>query len=194
MPPGDVVIKYPQGAFLIVKCDEDLARKLYWHPERCNYDCSLQTYRFVSLFGTLLLMIGVISLSNAQTPQQIGFAASYMILHAAYWFVAALPARKHWNLRSLDPVEEKIAGGMDGANFTEALWKAIAVTRSTDWVKIGNIAPRTTWWDSWLKEAKEVVDAEDEKVDPVEGIVLPDWNCQEALSKYIDPDKAAANV
>ena len=198
VPPGDVVIKYPQGAFLIVKCDEDLARKLYWHPEKCNYVVSLQTYRFVSLFGTILLMIGVISLSNAQTPQQIGFAASYMILHAAYWFVAALPASLHWNLDSFNLVEEKIEGGRDERNFTEALWKAIAVTRSTDWVKIGNIAPRTTWWDRWLEKAKEIVaEAEDEKQDPADGswlITVPEWNCQAALSEYISPDNAAANV
>lgn len=29
VPDGDVILKYPQGAFVVVKCDEDVARELY---------------------------------------------------------------------------------------------------------------------------------------------------------------------
>ena len=194
VPQSDVVIKYPQGAFVVVKCDEEMARKLYWHPEKCNYVVSVQWYRLMSLIGTLLLMIGVISLSNAQTIQQICFAGSYMILHAAYWFVAALPPHYHWNMNCFHKDEEKYVGGSKNENFTEALWQAIAITRSTDWVRIGNIAPQTKGWDNWLAEAKKEACKNKVQENYATGeIILPDWDCQAALDKYVSPNKVEEN-
>jgi hypothetical protein len=64
VPPGDIVIYYPQGAFMVIKCDEDVARELYWAPEKCNYMVGVQTYRLIALTGTIMLMVGVIALAN----------------------------------------------------------------------------------------------------------------------------------
>src|SRR5437763_6189715 len=90
-PPGDVVTKYPQGAFIVVKCDERTARYLYFNPsERCIYRVASNTvYRGLSLVSTLFLMGGVICLANAKIELQTGFAAAYMIINIFYWIGAA---------------------------------------------------------------------------------------------------------
>jgi hypothetical protein len=164
-PPGDVVIKYPQGAFIVVKCDERTARYLYFNPsERCIYNmASNTTYRGLSLISTLLLMGGVISLANARIELQTGFAAAYMIINICYWIGAALPPAEHWNLKRLRVEEIEIEGGRqlpgsapsDGTpSYTEALWKAIAITGTKNWVKEAGWAPKTPAWDEWLFEAE----------------------------------------
>ncbi|KAF2432476.1 hypothetical protein EJ08DRAFT_669487 [Tothia fuscella] len=98
-PPGDVVIRYPKGSFLVVSCSEDIARELYFAPEGLKYWIATPwKYRMISLVGTILLMFGVIFLGNADTYLQIAFAGSYMVLNAAYWIVAALPQKSHWDM------------------------------------------------------------------------------------------------
>ena len=97
MPPGDVVISYPQGAFIVIKCDEDIARELYGAPEKYNYLVGVQTYRLIALTDTILLMFGVIALANASLVLKLAFAGAYIILNAAYWVVTA-PPTMHWDL------------------------------------------------------------------------------------------------
>lgn len=97
-PPGDVVIRYPQGSFLVVKCDEGIARELYFAPEDMNYLIKQDAiYRLLSLIGTLMLMFSVVALGNSKNVCQVAFGASFVLLNAAYWMVAALPARLHWD-------------------------------------------------------------------------------------------------
>jgi hypothetical protein len=43
-PPGDVVIKYPQGAFIIVRCSEQTARYLYCSLPRIVLDIHTFTH------------------------------------------------------------------------------------------------------------------------------------------------------
>jgi hypothetical protein len=165
-PPGSVVIKYPQGAFIVVECEEPTARYLYFNPsEKCIYTVgSSPVYRMLSLGGTLLLMGGVICLANSGIYLQSGFAASYMLLNIFYWIVAALPPARHWDLSRLQVSEIEVKGGFPSKDreddstpttYTEALWKAIAITRDTGWVKEAVLAPKTPAWDEWLVEAKE---------------------------------------
>ena len=196
VPPSDVIISFPHGAFLIVKCNEDVARELYWAPEKCNYLVGVQWYRLISLIGTLTLMFGVIALANAQLPLQIAFAAAYIILNAAYWVVAALPHHLHWDLTSYVQERETFAA-QDERNddFTEALWKAIAITRSIEWAKIADIAPNSKAWQNWLDKAEEMAGLPPGKKDPLTNATsLPYWDCQRALSEFINPDAAAGNV
>jgi hypothetical protein len=102
-PPGDVVIRYPKGSFLVVRCHEDVARELYFAPENLHYLVATPwKYRMISLVGTIVLMFGVIFLGNAGTYLQVEFAGAYMILNAAYWIVAALPQRTHWDMRCFE--------------------------------------------------------------------------------------------
>ena len=196
VPPSDVIIAYPHGAFLVVKCDEDIARELYWAREKCNYMVGVQVYRLISLIGTLMLMFGVIFLGNAQLNQQLAFAAAYIILNAAYWVVAALPQRLHWDLSSYDAIEEVfVKQDGEAENFTAALWKAIAITRSVDWVKNADVAPLSRGWKEWLRKAEEMAGLPPGTKDPkTKATTLPDWDCQAALTEFLNPDAAAKNA
>lgn len=193
VPPGDVVIYYPQGAFMVTKCDEDIARELYWAPEKCNYMVGLQIYRLIALTGTIMLMFGVIALANTKLILQIAFACAYIILNAAYWIVAALPPKLHWELKSFDVRPELYIGGEENKNFTQALWKAIAIAGSTKWARVGDIAPHATFWDKWLRKADEVLKEYDngvQKRDENGDLLLPEWDCQKALSEFLAQDLA----
>ncbi|KAI4104794.1 MAG: hypothetical protein L6R37_003067 [Teloschistes peruensis] len=195
VPPSDVVIYYPNGALLIVKCTEEVARELYWHPERCDYMVGPLMYRILALNGTLILMFGVICLGNATLELQLGFAASYIILNAAYWVAAALPARWNWDLSNYKidriPIHDDDGGQND--TFTSVLFKAISITQTSHWAKIGDIAPRSKGWDDWLREAETETTAKygealgDEKENVIKS--FPTWDYDAALSRCLDPDQ-----
>ena len=203
VPKDNIIIKYPNGAFLVVKCDENIARELYWHPEECEYVWGDTTYRIISLIGTITLMAGVICLGNSTLPLQIAFAASYMILNAAYWVVAALPPQWHWDL-SCYKVKKEDYGGEAHDSFTRALWKAIAITQSVEWVKIGQVAPVSEAWKMWVDTAGDVVERDRERLE-AEGLgedgsdeektwKLPQWDADQALTDFLNPDAAGKNV
>ena len=204
VPRDNIIIKYPHGAFLVVKCDENIARELYWHPEECEYNFGDTTYRIISLIGTIALMAGVICLGNASLPLQIAFAAAYMILNAAYWVVAALPAKWHWDLTCYKVTKELYEGGEAHENFTQALWKAIAITQSVEWVKIGQIAPVSEAWKAWVDMAGTVVERDEERLeaerfggegsDDEKGGKLPYWDAEQALTDFLNPDEAGRHV
>ncbi|KAL2038103.1 hypothetical protein N7G274_009050 [Stereocaulon virgatum] len=207
VPKDNIVIKYPHGAFLIVKCDENIARELYWHPEECNYVFGDTVYRLISLVGTLVLMFGVICLGNSTLFLQIGFAASYMILNVAYWVVAALPAQWHWDLSCYEVEREYYQGGEIQASYTQALWRAIAITQSVDWVRNGAIAPISEAWKLWVEKAGEIVESDKEKeelaglgmhsndsLEKREVKPLPQWDAEQALTDYLNPAATGLNV
>ncbi len=195
VPSGDVVINYPHGAFLIIKCHEDVARELYWAPEKCAYNVGVQTYRMIALFATLMLMFGVLFLANATLTLQICFAVSYLILNAAYWTVAALPPQWHWDLSSFKMEEERYIDGEENDSYTDALWKSIAITQSISWVKIANLAPKTDAWESWLKEAETASLQHPCRMSEKGNVMLyPDWDCQRALTDYMNPGSPAKLV
>ena len=152
--PGDTVVRYPNGSFLVVRCDEDVARELYFAPEEIEYNIEDPAiYRMISLVGTLMLMLGIVALANAKLQLQFAWAGAYILINAAHWLAAAVPPRWHWDLSCYEVKEEGVAGGWKNKNFTEALWKAILLTKSTRWVRNGKAAPQTEVWDQWLQEA-----------------------------------------
>lgn len=188
VPPSDVVINYPHGAFLIIKCEEEIARELYFAPEECEYKVGSTAYRVLSLVATIMLMFGVIFLGNAGLTLQICFAAAYVILNAAYWTVAALPQQWNWDLSCfrVEPVHYRYVPRVRsnaGENFTEALWKAIAITQSKEWVMNANISPVNDAWRRWLDEAGFV--AKTRLWDETE-MVLPDWDPNERLTFWLN--------
>lgn len=186
VPRSDVVILYPNGAFLVVKCIEEVARSLYWSPEECRYYRSPRWYRLISLLATLILMFGVICLGNAGLNVQLGFAASYIILNAAYWVVAALPQRWNWDLRCYTKEPERYRGGEHNSTFTAALWKAIAISGTTRWVRPAGIAPLSPAWDKWLEKAAEVIQRNPcSKDDKTQLHILPDWDFEDYLTKVM---------
>lgn len=154
---GDVVIRYPNGSYLIVKCNEEVARELYFAPEEVRYNLQNETvYRMISLVGTLMLMLGVIFLANAKLQLQFCWGGAYIILNAAHWVAAALPQKLHWDLSCYSVEEEGVEPGPNNQTFTDALFKAILFTKSKDWARIGKpAAPATKVWDEWLQEAED---------------------------------------
>lgn len=157
LPKADLVVRYPNGSFLVVKCQEDVARELYFAPEEIVYKVSnLKVYQLVSLCGTTLLMIGVIFLANASTILQICWAAAFIILNAAYWLAAALPRHMHWDFSCFQIQEHGVSGGPTNTRYTEALWKTILLTQSSAWTMLdAGAVPRTEAWNSWLLEAEQ---------------------------------------
>lgn len=211
-PPGDVVIKYPQGAFIVVKCDERTARYLYFNPsERCIYNVRSNTvYRGLSLVSTLFLMGGVICLANSRIELQTGFAAAYMMINIFYWIGAALPPAEHWNLTRLKVEEIQIEGGRplpgsapsDGTlSYTQALWKAIAITGTKTWIKEAGWAPKTPAWEEWLYEAETA--AREEEIIKSSTLVnghrrevwkIRSWDYKGALSTLLRPNSEDRRV
>lgn len=186
---SDVVVAYPKGSFLIVKCSEEIQRELYFGQEECHYQVGTTVYRVLSLITTLMLMFGVIFLGNSGLVLQTSFAAAYLILNAAYWTVAALPPQWNWDLSSFkfELIEET-----KKPNFTGALWIAIALTRSTEWVINGRIAPMNSAWRQWLEIAGKVAaTGEAGKKDDKGRIILPEWDYEEELTDLLKKEKAA---
>ncbi|KAG9696636.1 hypothetical protein KCU95_g4181, partial [Aureobasidium melanogenum] len=160
LPRGDLVVRYPNGSFLVVKCNEQVARELYFTREDTRYTMVQRRgiYRTISLTGTLLLMLGVIFLANATKALQLAWAVIYVLLNAAYWSFAALPKRFHWDLDRYKVTEIGIERPNSNDNrFTDALFKAILFAQGANWARIGEAAaPRTKIWDDWLDEAETV--------------------------------------
>ena len=144
-------------------------------------------------------MSGVIALGNAKSRTQVSFAAAYMFMNAAYWVVAALPSKLHWDITCFDIRNQRIGDDCrdekrlvsKSTTYTEALWKVILVTKSIDWVHISNAAPKTTAWDQWLIEAKEhalSVGSYCDKDEPKAPLVwlMPDWDPQRAWVDIVE--------
>jgi hypothetical protein len=145
----------------------------------------------------------VICLANSGIYLQSGFAASYMLLNIFYWIVAALPPARHWDLSRLEISQIMVKGGFPAegrdddttpTTYTEALWKAIAITRRTGWVKEAVLAPKTPAWEEWLVEAKEAANVE--KIDKtvsedrstgkrIESWTIPSWDAKKALGMLL---------
>jgi hypothetical protein len=204
VPKGDVVIRYPKGNFLIVQCTEEVARELYFAPEDIDYMITHPPiYRLISLVGTMMIMFGVISLANSQIQLQMAFAASYILLNAAYWVVAAIPSKMHWDKSCFNIQKQKFQKTDDGKchpktftdfnqTFTWALWKAIIATKQIGWIRWSNATPHSRAWDQWLRIALEKAQtASFTCEDGVKVWEVPEWDPQACLSELLaDPDYA----
>lgn len=180
--PGDTVIRYPNGSFLVVRCDEDVARELYFAPEEIEYNVqNPTTYRMISLVGTLMLMLAIVALANAKLQLQFAWAGAYIIINAAHWIAAAAPPKLHWDLSCYEVKEQGVVGGWKNPNFTEALWKTILLTKSTRWVRNGKAAPQTDVWDQWLIEAQAHAETAHFHFGPLEEPLWPGENSKKSV-------------
>ncbi|RDL32433.1 Uncharacterized protein BP5553_08889 [Venustampulla echinocandica] len=161
-PAGDVVIRTRVGAFLIIQCDEDVARELYYGTDEVR---QLVTTGFGSCVGggTVIFMVAVILMGNSTWTMQAALAVAYLLLNAVYWFVALIPSTTHWEFPSYeiddvtpDDVKYSNAGTMNSPpSYTNSLWKAILVSKKIGWVRRSNALPETHEWDHWLKLAEQ---------------------------------------
>ena len=102
VPPGDTVIRYPNGSFIVVKCEENVARELFETKELGYHLANQMHYRLIYFPGTVLLMLGTVFLTNATLPLQIGWALAYALINAAHWVVAALSPQRLWDFSAYD--------------------------------------------------------------------------------------------
>jgi hypothetical protein len=102
VPAGDVAIRTREGAFILVKCNENVARELYTGTEECDYYASTQTYRFLVGLGTFLLMVSVVLLGNCNFTMQAAIGVSYILLNGAFWVTSLLKKDRFWDLSAYD--------------------------------------------------------------------------------------------
>jgi hypothetical protein len=165
VPAGDVIIRTREGAFLLVKCDEDVARELYTGTEECQYYVQTQQYRMLVGFGTFLLMVSVVLLGNCNFTMQAAIGLSYIVLNGAFWGSSLIKKSRFWDLSNYDVVDDTPEDAVDAdafqddtlegrPSFTRTMWYAIRETKKIGWVKRGGAAPKTDEWDEWLKLAE----------------------------------------
>ncbi|UPX14742.1 uncharacterized protein EKO05_0005215 [Ascochyta rabiei] len=209
VPPGDLVIRYPRGTFLVVRCHENVARELYFAPVEIDYYLKhAWAYRLLSLVGTMMLMGGVVCLANAKIESQIAWAGSYMLLGSSYWIVAALPGKLHWDTSAYRVVPEALSDSIQtetgtwyspSQTFTQALWKAIVVSKDTGWVHRNNACPSTTMWDDWLQMAKSCSgDFKEGEAHPIASGVrtwaIPSWDPQKYFTELLQTEARKRGV
>ncbi|KAJ4266549.1 hypothetical protein NW762_004538 [Fusarium torreyae] len=166
VPRGDVMIRTREGAFLLIKCTEEVARELYSGTEECHYHVGGRTYRLLMALGTTLLMLSVVLFGNCTWNSQIFIGGSYIVLNGLYWGLGMIPRSYFWDLsryqwRDVTPDDAKYADQVTNQNdqregfpsFTRTLWFAIRETKRTGWVGRSGAAPGTEQWKKWLKEA-----------------------------------------
>jgi hypothetical protein len=166
VPPGDTAIRTREGAFLLIKCNEFVARELYFGTEECDYYVkNKHTYRVLVGFGTFLLMISVVLLGNCNFAMQAAIGSSYIVLNGLFWASSLCGKQRFWDLsdyiwKDITPLDAQNAdlehgpGPEDKPNFTRTMWYAIRETRKIGWVKRCGAAPSTPQWDKWLAEAE----------------------------------------
>lgn len=168
VPKGDVMIRTREGAFILIKCTEEVARELYSGTEECMYKVGERMYRLLMALGTILLMLSVILLGNCTWNAQVFIGASYIVLNGLYWGLGMLPRSYFWDLsryewEDVTPDDAKNAQLVSDQNdereghpsFTRTLWFAIRETKLTGWVGRSGAAPGTDQWKKWLAEAEQ---------------------------------------
>lgn len=166
VPPGDVVIRTREGAFIVIKCTEEVARELYSGTDECKYVSTDANRVFMGL-GMVLLMVAVVLLGNCGWNSQVLIGVSYITLNALYWGMGLLPQRKLWDLsryvmedntpedacRAEDVTDASNPEGVP--SFTRTLWYAVRETKEGAWVERSGALPGTKEWKTWLEKAVE---------------------------------------
>jgi hypothetical protein len=193
VPPGDIVIRTRNGAFVIVHCTEEVARELYVGAEDCNYQLHARPAQVLVGAGTISLMVGVVLMGNCTFEMQAALGASYIVLNGLYWVAALLPPRDNWDLwtrykweaREIEPC----------VSYTLTLYQAIlAASRinkdtvgdiKTSWARMSRAFPDTPVWSKWLEEVAEKGNTQ------VSGV---DWDPVQCWKAIKDNDDAERGV
>lgn len=163
VPPGDIVIRTRNGAFVIIHCTEEVARELFVGAEDCAYALRTRPAQVLVGTGTILLMIGVVLVGNCSIEMQIALGVSYIALNGLYWVASLLPPLTSWDLKTRYEWCEEPA--QHCVSFTLTLFQAaLAASRKEDgqigeiktsWLRTSHAAPDTPVWKKWLDELAE---------------------------------------
>ncbi|KFY27710.1 hypothetical protein V491_00771 [Pseudogymnoascus sp. VKM F-3775] len=170
VPDGDVVIRTREGAFIVVKCDENVARELYTGTEECTYLVySVRAYRALIGVATFILMVAVVLLGNCNFNQQAAIGSAYIVLNGLYWAASLVPKKEFWDMKLYeredmtpdDCREAECARPGDGPDdipsYTRTMWYAIRATEEVGWVWTSGAAPKTKEWKKWVDAAEKQV-------------------------------------
>ncbi|KAL2266166.1 hypothetical protein VTJ83DRAFT_5518 [Remersonia thermophila] len=168
VPRGDVVIRTREGAFLVVKCTEEVARELYSGTEECRYVAGPLAHRALMGLGMVLIMMAVVLMGNCSWESQALIGGSYILLNALYWLMSLLPDRTFWDLSRYtitDVTPQDAARAHETTDpddpregvpsFTRTLWYAVRETKHDAWVERSGAMPGTAQWKKWLAEAMQ---------------------------------------
>lgn len=203
VPPGDIVIRTRNGAFVIVHCTEEVARELYVGAEDCEYVLGTRPAQVLVGTGTILLMIGVVLVGNCTFEMQLALGASYIALNGLYWIAALLKPRQNWDLKTRYQWDEEPT--IDCTSYTLTLYETIiAASRisrnvvgdiKTSWVRTSRAAPDTVVWNKWLDEVAEKgnTNVGGEAWDPVDCWKKIKEN-DDAENGIVKVEKAAASI
>lgn len=180
-PPGDVVVRSRTGTFTIIHCDENTARSLYFNPSERKYyfqsSYLLSRRIFGAVLGGLFLTAAIVFFSNCTWPLQVGLAVAYTMLNVSYWVATVLPPDWSWDLSGLK-LEEINPFPVQCTSYTEALWLAIRVSRSTKWVFPSQAVGETAVWKEWVSQADEVIRGNEEG--------QANWNAVNELDRLLE--------
>ncbi|KAK4458020.1 hypothetical protein QBC42DRAFT_28828 [Cladorrhinum samala] len=163
---GDVVIRTREGAFILIRCTEEVARELYSGTVECRY-ISHKFHRLYMGLGMVLLMVAIVLLGNCGWNSQAFIGGSYILLNGLYWVMGLIPPKHFWDLTRYDVkdvtpndaknahIQPQAPAGEGVPSFTRTLWYAVRETKHGAWVERSGAMPRTDEWKKWLNEAVE---------------------------------------
>ncbi|PYH89093.1 hypothetical protein BO71DRAFT_117843 [Aspergillus ellipticus CBS 707.79] len=161
---GDIVMKTRNGAFVVVKCSEEITRELYGGAETCRYVFKGRAHQTLLACSTVLLMAAIILFSNCGWTMQIAVGVAYIILNILYWAMALLTEPQDtWDMSRYNVTPTHME---ETSSYTAALWQAIKVTQKVSWVRKGGLAPLSHSWDKWLEKAGTACKDPNTKWDP----------------------------
>ncbi|SPO04928.1 uncharacterized protein DNG_07613 [Cephalotrichum gorgonifer] len=120
LPDGDIMIRTREGAFIYIKCKEDVARELFSGTEECKYHLEGPSRNLFMAVGTVLLMLAVVLLGNCKWNSQIFIGASYIVLNGLYWGMGMLPKKYFWDLSRYEVINETQADTIDAHKRTKS--------------------------------------------------------------------------
>jgi len=118
--PGDMVVQTRVGAFLIIQCNEDVARELCYGTDKVR---QLITTGLSSCVGggTVRFMVAVTLMGNSIWTMQAAQVVTYLMLSAVYGFVVLIPSTTHWEfplyeIDDVTPIDMKYTSPMNNGN------------------------------------------------------------------------------
>lgn len=195
-PPGDVVIRARNGAFIIVHCSELLSRGLYFAPNDRKFFVDFWTGRATGgVVGGITLIVAIVLFGNCTWIMQAALAVTYTVLNVAYWSATLVKPTFNWDLdqkiglkdrKKTEVYVELPANSPQSHHFpkspvrcnipltevdryehyTDTLWRAILKTGSAEWVEPSQALPATEAWKEWLREADKAAKEQNKNWDP----------------------------
>ncbi|KAH7086220.1 hypothetical protein FB567DRAFT_593168 [Paraphoma chrysanthemicola] len=158
---GDVVIAYPNGSFLVVRCSQELQDELFFNSGFSRFHASSTTEIYKTLTFVLIQFFCILYFVDIRSAYKAFWAGAYATTVYSLWILVVFSERLSWGSSCFTTTQEHIMDGNEdsklvttGEYWTEALWKTIAISQSTDWVDEIVASPTPTGWREWLSAAE----------------------------------------